>query len=479
MTPEPELPQNLSLPSVPSATNSAVNEERASGMPVTNHFEAPQASTCPPTRAVHPYEPGSTWPQNSTTYSTAGPSDHHVETFIPNAFSGPQVPASLNSIAVLAHQCQNIPSFHPEPAPPSEQFAPFYGYQPPHTSWETALISSEALIGQQHNTWSPLESFETATISTASSGSNTLDPEAMSTADSMPAYHPLQDLNLSPLHYAVLDNDIRRAETLLKAAHANPNCVARGGTRPLHYAAFQRNTEMVRLLLSHGANYAAKTDQDRSVLFFAVRCPNINDVDMLPYVYRGFPKDVFTDDATMAVIDALYEDPASWTPRRRDIKMGDRNGVTPLMLAAENGFIKASRMFLQLGAKPDARDHAGHTAIKYAAKYAAAARRRDIIQLLLKTDPAVPSDIHHMLELVRRNVSLPDVSQAGNMSWDLEGILVAEEVVRMCSEKDVLWKLEQVAEEKRNGALVKLLYHVKTKLRLEEGQVRRPGVVRG
>ena len=332
------------------------------------------------------------------------------------------------------------------------------------------MISSEGPIGQQHNMRSSLESFETATISTASSGSDTLDPEVMSAADSVSTYHPLQDLDLSPLHYAVLDNDIRRAETLLKSAHANPDCVSRGGTRPLHYAAFQRNTEMVRLLLSHGANYAAKTDQDRSALFFAVRCPNnINDVDMLPYVYRGFPKDVFTDEATMAVIDALYEGPASWTPKRRDIKMEDRNGVTPLMLAAENGFIKTSRMFLQLGAKPDTRDHAGHTAIKYAAKYAAAARRRDIIQLLLKADPAVPSDIHHMLELVRRNVNLSHVSHTGNVSWDLEGILVAEEVVRMCSEKGVLGRLQQVAEEKRDGALVELLQHAKVKLSLEEG----------
>jgi len=77
-------------------------------------------------------------------------------------------------------------------------------------------------------------------------------------------------LDHTALHNAVVTNDLHGTKALLEAG-ANPNCSARGGMTPLHYAATQRNGDLVRLLLEYGANPEARTARRRTVLLFAIR----------------------------------------------------------------------------------------------------------------------------------------------------------------------------------------------------------------
>ena len=50
-----------------------------------------------------------------------------------------------------------------------------------------------------------------------------------------------------------------------------------------------------------------------------------------------------------------------------NLEVRDKDGRTPLMLAAQHGHVEAVRLLLEGGAKPDARDHQGYTAYGLAA----------------------------------------------------------------------------------------------------------------
>jgi ankyrin repeat protein len=56
----------------------------------------------------------------------------------------------------------------------------------------------------------------------------------------------------TPLHYAALENDLRKIGALLDGG-ADPNAADRQGFTPLHFAAQQRSVEAARILLDQGA----------------------------------------------------------------------------------------------------------------------------------------------------------------------------------------------------------------------------------
>ncbi|KAK4186698.1 ankyrin repeat-containing domain protein [Podospora australis] len=277
-------------------------------------------------------------------------------------------------------------------------------------------------------------------------------------------------LDHTPLHDAVINNNVDLVEMMLQGG-VNPNSAARGGMTPLHYAAFQRNVELIKVFLLHGANLNAMTDQNRSVLFFSVRSQNdLGSDDMLAYASNtnvGYGN--HSDDATRKTITALFDSPAGWKFLLKGINIADKNGVTPLMAAAEGGFKSVVTMFLKRGAHPGTKDCAGHTALKYAASI----NRRDLVRLLLEADPDVEDrHIDHLLKLANRNFHTRPCTET--LQWscgehDFNSVLIAEEIARFSWEKGLLDGLLEMAHRRRKTIALELLMAAKRKLYGEEG----------
>ncbi|KAJ4287056.1 hypothetical protein N0V88_007822 [Collariella sp. IMI 366227] len=293
-------------------------------------------------------------------------------------------------------------------------------------------------------------------------------------------------LDHGPLHTAVINRDFQAAKALLMDG-TNPNCCARGGMTPLHYAAYQRDPELVRLLMDHGANLDAMTDQNRSVLFFAVRGQrHMANNDMLAYHNQNrTTADFPTDDGTLRILDTLFDGPSGWIRLRRSFDKIDRAGTTPLMVAAGEGYERTVEMFLMRTAQPDAKDHAGHTALKYAAM----GNHRKIVRLLLETDEGVfDGKVAHLLKLASKNFTTAAAARnsgsaqgqgqgharggghvhehehghgGGSASswWDdsNSSALIAEEMVTLCREMGLLKDLLELAGQKQKTGVLQRL----------------------
>ena len=276
-------------------------------------------------------------------------------------------------------------------------------------------------------------------------------------------------LDHTPLHNAVVYNDLDTVVALLERG-VDPNCATRGGMTPLHYAAYQRNVDIVRLLLNHGANLSAETAKGRSVLFFALRNQDhVGDNDVIAYAnLNRAGGGTYTDEETVRVVDALFNSPTRWAHLLESIKKADKDRVTPLMVAAGEGFENTATMLLERGAQPEVRDHANHTALKYAARN----NHRDLVRLLLLADRAVSSDrdLSHILKLASKNFTARTATDSLygedgiGRCWGAE--LIAEEMARLCDEMGVLDNLVRLAEQRGKRNVLELLLHARRKLGL-------------
>jgi ankyrin repeat protein len=288
---------------------------------------------------------------------------------------------------------------------------------------------------------------------------------------------PFYVLNHDPLINAVYQTDLDRATALL-AGGANPNCAARGGMTALHLAASQGNVEMVKALLDHGANLDAMTDRRESVLLFAVRGQvHMGSRGMLAHANHSHAKSHHrTDDDTVRIIKALFDSDTRWFRLLRSLDKVDQDGVSPLMLAVENGFEKTATMLLERGAKPDLRDHANHTALRYAARNS----HRHLVRMLLRADPTVSweRDLSHILKLASKNFTartvMTDHSPGEDVQtgwWDVShrsaSALIAEEMVRLCREMGLMDGLLRLAEQRRKTNVVELLSDAMRRLDME------------
>ncbi|KAL2126637.1 hypothetical protein VTI74DRAFT_490 [Chaetomium olivicolor] len=426
-----------------------------------------------------PSPPGH-WPSDSPYLDPRGPSDTGIGAhFIPNAFSAPTMQEMSHHFPGNNMGPPSLPAGldHTEPPGPEYQATiigppswPFVSEPPQHAANSLANNLNHTVADFDYN---PDMGYATLALSSSFNHSGPHTPGCI--------------LDHTPLHDAIVNRDFDSAEGLLLKG-VNPNCSTRGGMTPLHYAAYQRDVRLVRLLMDHGANLDAMTDKSRSVLFFAVRgrrhLTTSDSSDMLAY---GNPNraaaDFLTDDATLRVLDTLFDGPSGWIRLCRSFEKPDRDGTTPLMVAAGEGFEGTVELFLQRRAQPDARDHAGHTALKYAAR----ANHRKLVRLLLEADEEVfNGNLAHLLKLASKNFTAARVSSGGHHNhqqvqgkedgqtdgwWDnsRSSMVIAEEMVRLCREMGLLEGLLTLAEQRCKTGVLRRLVAAQGQLEMEMG----------
>ncbi|WP_353280158.1 ankyrin repeat domain-containing protein [Wolbachia endosymbiont (group A) of Phasia obesa] len=172
----------------------------------------------------------------------------------------------------------------------------------------------------------------------------------------------IQQLRLTPLHYAVLSG--REMVELLIEKGANINMVSEDGPTLLHYAAaFSDKREVVELLIKEGANvdavnkvkntplHAAALSGKREVVEFLIeKGANINAVNES----KNTPLHAATLSGKREVVELLIGEGAH-------IDAIDDNGNTPLSWAAEHSQKGVIESLLEKGANIDVIDGDGNT----------------------------------------------------------------------------------------------------------------------
>jgi ankyrin repeat protein len=141
----------------------------------------------------------------------------------------------------------------------------------------------------------------------------------------------------TPLHRVVHRNDLKAAETLIRAG-ADVKAVNRYGVPPLSLAATNGNAAMLELLLKAGADPNATQSEGETALMTAAR--------------TGVPAAVGTLLAHGADVNAKE----TW------------RGQTALMWAAAEGHADTVQLLLEAGAQINARSNAGWTPLLFAAR---------------------------------------------------------------------------------------------------------------
>lgn len=149
-----------------------------------------------------------------------------------------------------------------------------------------------------------------------------------------------QEKQYSPLHLACISGNINTV-TFLLSKKANVNIEDSNGITPLHYAVRRGQENIVKSLLEHGADFTKNNKHD-SILHGAVAGRNVRIAEMILEKICG---------------DELF---------KGCIDVGDAEGDTPLMWAAESGLEEMVELLLKNGASVNLRNKDGKTALQWA-----------------------------------------------------------------------------------------------------------------
>jgi ankyrin repeat protein len=225
----------------------------------------------------------------------------------------------------------------------------------------------------------------------------------------------------TPFMYAVLYGDVSMLEELLKRG-ANPNLKNEAGATALMWAA--TNLEKTRVMLAHGAEVNTISDDVRTPLMIAASIPtgrpivklllehgaNVNptrhpDTESSPLVQAALAADpemmqLLIDrgadgkaSATAALVEALLQDCRRCAGLLMQKNLDPDVYTATLQQVANFADADTIRTLLDHGAKVDAPDPLGHTALAYAAGSDLAPA--DVVKLLIERGANVNSRSPH------------------------------------------------------------------------------------
>jgi ankyrin repeat protein len=238
--------------------------------------------------------------------------------------------------------------------------------------------------------------------------------------------HPLIDQRVSdhagrlPIHVAVQFASIDMIPLLLAEGRVSINSRTDYGAPPLHFAVNAGNRELLQFLVGNGADVAAKTLSDETVLHCAARSDQVEALKLLldcvddvnPQDADGWtPLHYAIQRNCSATIQALLGDPRIDVSKRTklgctalhlavkigalpvieellalpqtDANLGDNGGWTPLHMASKSGDIAIVEKLLEVaGIKVNVQDKSGWTPLHDAAKY----QQHTITARLLRVD---------------------------------------------------------------------------------------------
>ena len=189
----------------------------------------------------------------------------------------------------------------------------------------------------------------------------------------------------TPLHVAACHNHKLFVDKLMRSeSGANINSMAANGSTPLHSAAACGAVEIIDLLLYFGANRSAVDKDGLSALHYAILHIHPDQLDgefILNRTDLGGTLHLVTIDRR-GHLAMFYEnenniirntDQYRWLDafinlilRGSDIHDADKNGRTPLHIAAANGLADAVNVLLQRKSKLELRDNLGKTPLEVA-----------------------------------------------------------------------------------------------------------------
>jgi ankyrin repeat protein len=177
-------------------------------------------------------------------------------------------------------------------------------------------------------------------------------------------------LGVTPLMWAALVGNEEACKSLI-AAGANVNALSRIGN-VLAIAEYGGNTNIVRLLMSHGARPIENRADKISPLMTAA---GQGHIDILALLLPHYPN-VNAADINGATA-LMYAAKRGQTRAARmlvdagaDVNVRDKHGRTPLMYAAIGGYSACTQLLLDRRANVQLRDQQGRTALDLAAHYA-------------------------------------------------------------------------------------------------------------